>query len=428
MTALTVDDLRAALAALNLDTRGTKDFLKKRLAKAKSKQRTSPPPHLPQADLQHADATLQGRPEGQEYDSYLVFDVEATCEKIEGAHGRLAFSYPNEIIEFPVILLQWRRRAPPIASEGREGNWELVKTDEFHSFVKPTWRPRLSDFCTELTGIEQKDVDTAPTFPQLCKMFYDTFCLRHRLFTPSNKTVWVTDGPWDLRDFVAKTCYLSRTARPDWLAGDIVDLRIAVSNFFSTLKDQRKQGRTSPPAASQNPFSALSSSPSSSTASASAPTDVEASAEAEAPLPSPIAAHLSPPASPPQSSDPSTADPIPVYLPSHLLTAPSTLSIPSVLASLTLPPFTGRLHSGLSDARNASRILIDLAARGVGLETNRRVPEGGKGGKEKRWGWMTRRGEVKWEEHVRWERGKERERERDKVGKVEGYVRREETG
>jgi 3'-5' exoribonuclease 1 len=75
--------------------------------------------------------------------------VEATCEKIEGPYTRLAFSYPNEIIEFPVVLLKWQR----MDEEGTE--WALVQVDEFHSFVRPTWNPRLSSFCSELTGISQ---------------------------------------------------------------------------------------------------------------------------------------------------------------------------------------------------------------------------------------------------------------------------------
>ena len=32
---------------------------------------------------------------------------------------------------------------------------ELVMTAEFRSFVRPTWRPQLSDFCQALTGITQ---------------------------------------------------------------------------------------------------------------------------------------------------------------------------------------------------------------------------------------------------------------------------------
>jgi len=57
----------------------------------------------------------------------------------------------------------------------------------------------------------------------------------------------------------------------------------------------------------------------------------------------------------------------------------------------------------LSDARNLSRIVVDLASRGVGLEGNRIVPDGGKEGKERRWGWMDRGGNVKWEQHKAYE-------------------------
>lgn len=31
--------------------------------------------------------------------------------------------------------------------------------DEFHTYIRPTERAKLSDFCTELTGIDQKTVD-----------------------------------------------------------------------------------------------------------------------------------------------------------------------------------------------------------------------------------------------------------------------------
>lgn len=43
------------------------------------------------------------------------------------------------------------------AEEVKEGesSWTLEVVDEYHSFVKPTWKPTLSAFCTELTGIQQ---------------------------------------------------------------------------------------------------------------------------------------------------------------------------------------------------------------------------------------------------------------------------------
>lgn len=187
----TVTDLRAALAALSLDSRGNKDTLKKRLLRAnKSSRQSSPFPPLSSSSQAGELPRRRRRPHDQQFDSFLVFDVEATCEKIDEPWGKFAFacvapipsphvptfvcndpeppldSYPNEIIEWPVVLLQWQRRT--VASTGdqddddnneseeeEEEGWHLVQVDEFHSFVKPTWANRLSSFCTELTGITQ---------------------------------------------------------------------------------------------------------------------------------------------------------------------------------------------------------------------------------------------------------------------------------
>lgn len=100
----------------------------------------------------------------QPYEAFLVLDIEGTCEL------GTDFNYPNEIIvgnhshldafphlihlrkisqEFPVCLLQWVDRS----NEGLAS--ELRVVDEFRSFVKPTWKPVLSEFCKELTGITQ---------------------------------------------------------------------------------------------------------------------------------------------------------------------------------------------------------------------------------------------------------------------------------
>ncbi|GAA5932878.1 3'-5' exonuclease [Sporobolomyces koalae] len=348
---LTVAELRAALSALALDTRGNKQTLKTRLAK--HHRSTSPSPAGPAP----AVPVLRERPHDQSYDSFLVFDVEATCQVMPNHLAKLAFSYPNEIIEWPVILLQWRR--------DDSDRWSLEKVDEFHSFVKPTWRRELSAFCTELTGIQQADVDAAPTFPRLLRMFEREFINKHELFTPNNETVWVTDGPWDLRDFVAKACYISNTPRPDWLAGEMIDLKLTVSTFFNSIKREQRESRS------------LSSSPSptpSRNSTSSNEVDLEGSRATF-----------------------------------RGLTAPPDLSIPSVLDALELDPFQGRIHSGLSDARNLARIVIDLATtRNVKLSSNRIVPDGGKGGRERRWGWMTRQGhgEVKWEQMQLYEQGK----------------------
>ena len=79
----------------------------------------------------------------QPYDYYLICDVEATCQ--EGS----TFDYENEIIEFPVILV--------------DGS-SMTEIDVFHAYVKPLIHSELSEFCTRLTGIQQKTVDEAEPF------------------------------------------------------------------------------------------------------------------------------------------------------------------------------------------------------------------------------------------------------------------------
>jgi hypothetical protein len=83
------------------------------------------------------------------------------------------------------------------------------------------------------------------------------------------------------------------------------------------------------------------------------------------------------------------------------------LTIPRQLRALSLAPFKGRQHSGIDvsspviafpmqsndmvvtqDARNISRILAELARRGVALETNLIIRP------NKRWFWMGRDGNI----------------------------------
>jgi hypothetical protein len=190
------------------------------------------------------------------------------------------------------------------------------------------------------------------------------------------------------------------------------------SLFFATIKKEKKK------ALARTPSPSLPSGAAEPTAAAAAapvglgpPTenaqDEDDDDEAILPPPIPLA-----PGDVSISSHATATTTTTTYLPSHLLTAPATLSLPSVLSALSLPAFQGRLHSGLADARNASRILIDLAARGMTLAPNRRVPESGRG-RERRWPWMEpgRRApenrvdlgtvQQRWEEYLRKEKVKE---------------------
>lgn len=157
----------------------------------------------------------------QPYDAFLVLDVEATCEEGTG------FEWPNEIIEWPVCLMRWKDKS----EQGKACQLEIV--DEFRSFVKPTWRPQLSQFCTDLTGITQAQVDSAPTFQKVLKTFA-RFLVNHGLIDPKSgrpiqRFCWCSDGPFDIRDFVVKQCFISKAPMPLWLKGDVLDIRRVVS-------------------------------------------------------------------------------------------------------------------------------------------------------------------------------------------------------
>ena len=105
------------------------------------------------------------------------------------------------------------------------------------------------------------------------------------------------DTPQDLRDFVAKQCYISRITRPPWLGGNYIDLRATATAYFE---------RNDPTAASE------------------------------------------------------AADPTFNALPSLAKRGLASPNIPAVLEALNLAPFQGRQHSGIDDVRNIARILQEI--------------------------------------------------------------------
>lgn len=124
------------------------DFEKKRLEDARALKKYDSTTNILEERL-NCDTNFSNR---QPFDYYLVFDAEATCDKDSG------FDYENEIIEFPVILIQGK---------------EMKIIDEFHRFCRPTIHPKLSEFCSSLTGIGQETVDAADPFPVVWKDFIE---------------------------------------------------------------------------------------------------------------------------------------------------------------------------------------------------------------------------------------------------------------
>ncbi|KAG2233131.1 hypothetical protein INT48_001624 [Thamnidium elegans] len=134
---------------------------------------------------------------------------EATC--IEGG----GFKYDNEIIEFPV--------------------------DEFRSYIKPTINPTLSQFCINLTGIEQSTIDQSPTFIEVLNQFQG-FLARYDLFQSASAS-FVTDGPFDIRDFITKQCKHSKIKkRPAYFDIPWVNIRKLFKDFYGLKENKNING------------------------------------------------------------------------------------------------------------------------------------------------------------------------------------------
>jgi len=80
--------------------------------------------------------------------NYIIFDLEATCWKEQGKHK-------SEIIEIGALKI----------------NDNQIVIDEFNCFVKPIIHPILSDFCKNLTSINQADIDNSELFPETINKF-----------------------------------------------------------------------------------------------------------------------------------------------------------------------------------------------------------------------------------------------------------------
>jgi len=179
-----------------LDSTGKRDMVKQRLKQFYKTRMLREAGLLP--------ASTRG------YDRYLVVDFEATCEE------KNSVDFPHEIIEFPGVLL-----------DGKNGE----KLSTFQEYVRPTIKPKLSDFCTSLTGINQETVDRANTFPTVLNNFHK-WMSEQGLGTTSTFAL-VTDGPFDVGRFMRLSCEQTGLEVPYW-ATHWVNVRKGFANFYRT--------------------------------------------------------------------------------------------------------------------------------------------------------------------------------------------------
>eukprot|EP01119_Soliformovum_irregulare_P020546 TRINITY_DN6676_c0_g1_i3.p1 TRINITY_DN6676_c0_g1~~TRINITY_DN6676_c0_g1_i3.p1 ORF type:complete len:551 (-),score=114.33 TRINITY_DN6676_c0_g1_i3:772-2298(-) len=129
----------------------------------------------------------------QKFDYIMVLDFEATCD--EG-------SIPSqEIIEFPVVVVNVKERTRQVG---------------FHRYVRPVEQPDLSAFCTQLTGIQQEQVDRASLLPQVLQEC-EAWLQEGGYLERPNKLIFCTSGDWDLKTQLAGECLRKNIAIPRYL-------------------------------------------------------------------------------------------------------------------------------------------------------------------------------------------------------------------
>ena len=119
----------------------------------------------------------------------LVIDLEATCDEGDGI--------PSEHMEIIEIGAVW-------ATD--DGN----VLDTFQALVRPVVCPQLTQFCRQLTGIQQAEIDAVETFPSAAAAL-SRFAQRHQ----TADATWGSWGQYDAKQF-ARDC--ERHCIPDPLA------------------------------------------------------------------------------------------------------------------------------------------------------------------------------------------------------------------
>ena len=121
----------------------------------------------------------------------VVVDFECTC--VADTTYQQKTPWQHEIIEFPAVLVDL----------DLGDACDVFAAPTFHRFVRPTERPRLSKFCSDLTGIGQATVDGAAPLEAVLAEFRAWL---DGLGLTDGAYAMAADGPWDLRKFLLAEC------------------------------------------------------------------------------------------------------------------------------------------------------------------------------------------------------------------------------
>uniref|UniRef100_A0A0C9RX82 TSA: Wollemia nobilis Ref_Wollemi_Transcript_7026_1851 transcribed RNA sequence n=1 Tax=Wollemia nobilis TaxID=56998 RepID=A0A0C9RX82_9CONI len=177
-------------------------------------QRNWDSPVQPESRMQNIAFKMhpQGNAQGmqvQEFQYFVVIDFEATCDM----GTRLS---PQEIIEFPSVLVN-----------GVTGRLE----GHFQTYIKPVYHPVLTDFCKDLTGIQQNQVVGGVSLSEALLM-HDNW-LEERGVKNTTFAI-VTWSDWDCKVMLESECNLKGIRKPSYF-NRWINLKIPFYDAFHQL-------------------------------------------------------------------------------------------------------------------------------------------------------------------------------------------------
>ncbi|KAD3337818.1 hypothetical protein R6Q59_027407 [Mikania micrantha] len=151
----------------------------------------------------------------QEFHYFVVIDFEATCDKERNPH-------PQEIIEFPSVIVS-----------SLTGQLEAC----FQTYVRPTCNQLLTDFCKDLTGIQQFQVDRGVTLGEAL-VRHDKW-LEMKGIKNANFAV-VTWSNWDCRVMLESECRFKKIRKPSYF-NRWINLKVPFCEVYGGAKCNLKE-------------------------------------------------------------------------------------------------------------------------------------------------------------------------------------------
>ncbi|CAF0824168.1 unnamed protein product [Adineta steineri] len=228
---LSYNVLLKELAQRNLSTRGNIDILKTRLTRSckgyeeqvykfvavidfEATCTAEPPNPYIQEIIEFPIVLIDVVKQEIVYKFVAVIDFEATCT------AEPPNPYIQEIIEFPIVLIDVAKQ-------------EIV--DTFHSYCKPILQPILSDYCKQLTGITQEQVNNASVFTDVFINVEKWLNDRNLISDSEQKCLFITDGPADFSKYLRMQCEISHIIYPNW-AYQWFNVKKAFSDFYFVMR------------------------------------------------------------------------------------------------------------------------------------------------------------------------------------------------